>query len=39
MTKPTEILLHDVKIEAPKETIAELMRKVIVLLGEDPNRE
>jgi GTP cyclohydrolase I len=39
MTKPTEILLHDVKVEVPKETIAELMRKVIVLLGEDPNRE
>jgi len=39
MTKATEILLHDAKVEAPKETIAELMRKVIVLLGEDPNRE
>jgi GTP cyclohydrolase I len=39
MTKPTEILLHDTKVETPKETIAELMRKVIVLLGEDPNRE
>jgi GTP cyclohydrolase I len=39
MTKPTEILLHDAKVEAPKETIAELMRKVIVLLGEDPSRE
>ena len=39
MTKPTEILLHDANVEAPKETIAELMRKVIVLLGEDPNRE
>ena len=39
MIKPTEILLHDAKVEAPKETIAELMRKVIVLLGEDPNRE
>jgi len=39
MTKPTEILLHDAKVETPKETIAELMRKVIVLLGEDPNRE
>jgi GTP cyclohydrolase I len=39
MTKPTEILLHDAKVEVPKETIAELMRKVIVLLGEDPNRE
>ena len=39
MTKPTEILLHDAKVEAPQETIAELMRKMIVLLGEDPNRE
>jgi len=39
MTKPTEILLHDAKVERQKETIAELMRKVIVLLGEDPNRE
>jgi GTP cyclohydrolase I len=39
MTKPTEILLHDATVETPKETIAELMRKVIVLLGEDPNRE
>jgi GTP cyclohydrolase IA len=39
MTKPTEILLHETKVETPKETIAELMRKVIVLLGEDPNRE
>jgi GTP cyclohydrolase IA len=39
MTKPTEILLHDAKLEAPQETIAELMRKVIVLLGEDPQRE
>ena len=39
MTKPTEILLHDAKVEMPKESIAELMRKVIVLLGEDPNRE
>lgn len=39
MTKPTEILLHDAKIEMPKESIADLMRKVIVLLGEDPNRE
>jgi GTP cyclohydrolase IA len=39
MTKPTEILLHDAKLEMPKESIADLMRKVIVLLGEDPNRE
>jgi GTP cyclohydrolase I len=39
MTKPTEILLHDAKVEVPSESIADLMRKVIVLLGEDPNRE
>jgi GTP cyclohydrolase IA len=39
MTKPTEILLHDTNAEAEKESIADLMRKVIVLLGEDPNRE
>ncbi len=39
MTKPTEILLHDTKVEMPTESIADLMRKVIVLLGEDPNRE
>jgi GTP cyclohydrolase I len=39
MTKPTEILLHDTNAEAQNESIADLMRKVIVLLGEDPNRE
>ena len=39
MTKPTEILLHDTNLQVPKESIADLMRKVIVLLGEDPNRE
>lgn len=39
MTKPTEILLHDTNLEVPKESIADLMRKVIVMLGEDPNRE
>jgi GTP cyclohydrolase I len=38
VTKPTEIILHDT-VEAPKETIADLMRKVIALVGEDPNRE
>ena len=38
MTKPTEIILHDT-VEAPKETIADLMRKVIALVGEDPSRE
>src|SRR6201998_1472990 len=38
VTKPTEIILHDT-VEAPKETIADLMRKVIALVGEDPSRE
>ena len=38
MTKPTEIILHD-RVEAPKESIADLMRKVIALVGEDPGRE
>jgi GTP cyclohydrolase IA len=39
MTKPTEIFLNESKMETPKETIADLMRKVIVHLGEDPERE
>ena len=39
MTKPTEIFLNETKIETPKENIADLMRKVIALLGEDPERE
>ena len=39
MSKPTEILLTETKIETPKETIADLVRKVIMLLGEDPSRE
>ena len=39
MTKPTEILLTEPKIEKPTETIAELVRKLIVQLGEDPDRE
>jgi GTP cyclohydrolase I len=38
VTKPTEIILHD-RVEAPKESIADLMRKVIALVGEDPGRE
>jgi GTP cyclohydrolase I len=38
VTKPTEIILHD-RVEAPKESIADLMRKVIALVGEDPSRE
>jgi GTP cyclohydrolase I len=39
VTKPTEIFLNEQKIETPKESITDLMRKVIVLLGEDPERE
>ena len=39
MTKPTEIFLNEQKIEKPKECIADLMRKVIALAGEDPERE
>jgi GTP cyclohydrolase I len=39
MTKPTEIMLHDAKLELPGENIADLVRKMIALVGEDPNRE
>jgi GTP cyclohydrolase I len=39
VNKPTEILLHENSVEVPKETVADLMRKVITLVGEDPNRE
>jgi GTP cyclohydrolase I len=39
VTKPTEIFLNEQKIETPKENIAGLMRKVIALVGEDPERE
>ena len=39
MTKPTEILLHDTQAEEQKETIADLIRRLIALIGEDPNRE
>jgi GTP cyclohydrolase I len=39
VTKPTEIFLNEQKIETPKENIADLMRKVIALLGEDTDRE
>jgi GTP cyclohydrolase I len=39
VNKPTEILLHENSVEVPKETVADLMRKVITLTGEDPNRE
>jgi GTP cyclohydrolase I len=39
MSKPTEIVLHENKLEMPKESIADLVRKMIHLVGEDPNRE
>lgn len=40
MTKRTEeILLAEPKTEAGQETIAELMRKILTQLGEDPGRE
>jgi GTP cyclohydrolase I len=39
MSKPTEIVLHENKLEIPKESIADLVRKMIQLVGEDPNRE
>jgi len=39
VTKPTEIFLNEQKTEAPKESIADLMRKVIALIGEDTDRE
>ena len=40
MNKPTEeILLHDDRSLARQETIADLVRRVIKLVGEDPGRE
>ena len=40
MTKSTqEILLAESKLDEGQETIAELMRKILVRLGEDPERE
>jgi GTP cyclohydrolase I len=39
MTKPTEIMLHENKVELPQESVADLVRKMIALVGEDPNRE
>jgi len=39
MSKPEEILLHDKKMEVPKESVADLIRKMIAIIGEDPNRE
>ena len=39
MTKPTEIILHEANVEAPRESIADLVRIMIALVGEDPNRD
>lgn len=39
MSKPTEIVLHETKLEMPQGSIADLVRKILVALGEDPNRE
>lgn len=40
MTKPTEeIFLNENKEDAKPESVASLMRKIIALVGEDPNRE
>jgi GTP cyclohydrolase IA len=36
MSEATEIIIPDIKGE---ETIADLVRKMLVLIGEDPNRE
>ena len=39
MNKPTEIMLHETKLETPQESIANLVRRMLAVLGEDPNRE
>ncbi len=44
MTKPTEELLLDTshaagKREVPAESIAEMVRRMLAMIGEDPNRE
>jgi GTP cyclohydrolase IA len=39
MTKPAEIMLHENRVELPQESVADLVRKMIALVGEDPNRE
>lgn len=40
MTKPTEeILLHDARKAASGETIADMVRRMLAMLGEDPERE
>jgi GTP cyclohydrolase I len=39
VNKPTEILLHEGSVELSKGSVADLVRKMIALVGEDPNRE
>ncbi|MBI3669998.1 MAG: GTP cyclohydrolase I FolE [Acidobacteria bacterium] len=44
MTKPTEELLLDTshaagKLEVPAESIAEMVRRMLAMIGEDPHRE
>ncbi len=40
MTKPTEeILLHDSFVIAKRESVADLVRRIIKIVGEDPERE
>ena len=39
MEKPTEIVLHEDRLATPQVTIADLVRKILVAVGEDPNRE
>jgi GTP cyclohydrolase IA len=40
VNKPTEeILLHDSKADTNGESVADLVRKMIALVGEDPNRD
>jgi len=39
VTKQTEILLTEPKIATSRESIADLVRRMVALLGEDPDRE
>jgi GTP cyclohydrolase I len=39
VNKPTEIMLHETRLETPQESIANLVRRMLAVLGEDPNRE
>ena len=40
MSKPTEaLLLHDPKTLAPDRSIAEMVRRMLAMIGEDPDRE